>query len=138
MPSSHCGYTAWGEGRGEGQLKVPLTPTLSPSLERDREQEGWGEGGPGCIAGWDDAPWPVLPAVRTNCDDTITPCAKAVEGYRTPRREAFSGAQMLRQVVLGAPKPGEGGECASPLALFPMGNPHLAPMAVVRGDGKLN
>jgi hypothetical protein len=37
--------------------------------------------------------------------------AKAVEGYRTPRREAFSGAQWFRQVL----------ECASPLALFPEG-----------------
>jgi hypothetical protein len=42
---------------------------------------------------------------------SLTPSAKAVEGYRTPRREAFSGAQLLRQVL----------ECASPLALFPKG-----------------
>jgi hypothetical protein len=38
----------------------------------------------------------------------LTPRANAVEGYRSPRREACSGAQLLRQVL----------ECASPLALF--------------------
>jgi hypothetical protein len=146
MQSSNCRYTAWGEGRGEGQLRVPLTPTLSPSRKADSEQEGWGEGGQGYIAGLDDVRWPLLPAaytnrdmkwrresgnccdsrigIRMNYDHSLTPCAKAVEGYRTPRREAFSGAQMLRQVL----------ECASPLALFPMGDPYLAPAPSVERD----
>jgi hypothetical protein len=42
---------------------------------------------------------------------SLAPSAKAVEDYRTPGREAFSGTQLLRQVL----------ECASPLALFPKG-----------------
>jgi hypothetical protein len=138
-PSPHARFEVWIQRMG-----------------RDREQEGWGEGGQGCIARSDNAQWPITPAVctnrdmkwrresgnccdsrigiRMNYDHSLTLCAKAVEGYRTPRREAFSGAQMLRQVVLGAPKPREGGECASPLALFPMCDPYLAPAPSAERD----
>jgi hypothetical protein len=64
---------------------------------------------------------------RMKCrGESLTPCAKAVEGYRTPRREALSGAQWFRQVLNPHPDPlpgdrGEGVDCASPLALFPEG-----------------
>jgi hypothetical protein len=58
----------------------------------------------------------------------LTPGAKAVPHGRdrTPKREAFAGAPLFCQVMLGAPKPGEGGECASPLAFFPAGDSYLA------------
>jgi hypothetical protein len=40
----------------------------------------------------------------------------AVEGYRMPRREAFSRAPLFRQVVPAAPKLGEGGARRQPRA----------------------
>ena len=58
----------------------------------------------------------MFPADRRSLIFPLT--AKAVEGYRTPRREALSGAQWFPPAGLG---------CASPLALFWIGDPHFAP-----------
>jgi hypothetical protein len=97
MQAPHYGYSAWGEGRGEGfhnvmqrQLRVPLTPALSPSRIGDRERWGWGEGGLGLIAGLDSARLAILPAARTDYDDSITQpiprCATSAWWQSTPGR----------------------------------------------------
>jgi hypothetical protein len=59
-------------------------------------------------------PWRFLharnptPCSRLIAAWNLTLSGKAVEGYRTPRRVAFSGAQRVRQVL----------DCASPLCFF--------------------
>jgi hypothetical protein len=68
-------------------------------------------------------PWRFLPArnptprSRRIAAWNLTLSGKAAEGYRTPRRVAFYEAQGVRQVL----------ECASPLALFWIVDPPLAP-----------